>query len=89
MMRKPTKKEVPTFDQVVIGGRLNFGVKAIAQDEVGVCIARELTMAGLNVKQNFTITSREGLEDLLTSDEFYKAHPVFFKSLQAEALKFL
>jgi hypothetical protein len=89
MMRKLTKKAIPTFDQVVIGGRLNFGVKAVGQDELGVCIARELTMPGLNVKQSFTISSREGLEDLLTNDEFYKAHPVFFKSLQAEALKFL
>jgi hypothetical protein len=89
MMRKLTRREIPTFHQVVVGGRLNFGVKAIGQDEVGVCIARELTMPGLNVKQSFTITSRDGLEDLLKNDEFYKAHPVFFKSLQREALKFL
>jgi hypothetical protein len=89
MRRKPNKPLLPVFDQLVVGGRLNFTLRAPQGLDQGLKVNRQLTMPGLKVETSFTVDSENQLDALLKNDEFYAAHPVFFSMLSKEALKYL
>jgi hypothetical protein len=89
MVRKSDRLAPPIFHQLVVGGQLNFAMKSTGEGMPGVSVKRQLTMPGLNIEQSYSVDSQLELNQLLQSDEFFLAHPVFFKLLEKEALKYL